>query len=146
MTAQQMWEQYKTISQISDNAYDSWAFGDDPDTLAALVLEGRKTATASVYELYELDGEELPKVGTYSVIMDSKDHAVCIIKDTAVTVVPFRNVDEEQARFEGEGDLSLDYWRDVHRQCFSDWMSESGLVFSEDTKVVLEKFEVVYRP
>ena len=146
MTAQQMWEQYKTIARIGDTPYDSWAFGDDPDTLAALVLEGRKTATASVYELYELDGEELPKVGTYSVIMDSKDHAVCIIKDTAVTVVPFRNVDEEQARFEGEGDLSLDYWRDVHRQCFSDWMSESGLVFSEDTKVVLEKFEVVYRP
>ena len=146
MTAKQMWNKFKTMSHIADNAYDSWAFGDEPDMLASLVLHGKKTATASVYELYELDGEELPKAGTYSVIMDSKDHAVCIIKDTAVTVVPFRDVDEEQARLEGEGDLSLDYWRDVHRQCFSEWMKEEGLTFTDDTKVVLERFEVVYRP
>lgn len=146
MTDKEMWKDFCRQCTNQPERYDSWAFGDDPDMLASLVLQGKKTATASVYELYELDGEELPKVGTYSVIMDSKDHAVCIIKDTAVTVVPFRDVDEEQARFEGEGDLSLDYWRDVHRQCFSEWMSESGLVFSEDTKVVLEKFEVVYRP
>lgn len=146
MTDKEMWKDFCRQCTNQPERYDSWAFGDDPDMLASLVLQGKKTATASVLDLYELDGEELPKVGTYSVIMDSKDHAVCIIKDTAVTVVPFRDVDEEQARFEGEGDLSLDYWRDVHRQCFSEWMSESGLVFSEDTKVVLEKFEVVYRP
>ena len=146
MTDKEMWKDFCRQCTNQPERYDSWSFGDDPDMLASLVLQGKKTATASVYELYELDGEELPKVGTYSVIMDSKDHAVCIIKDTAVTVVPFRDVDEEQARFEGEGDLSLNYWRDVHRQCFSEWMSESGLVFSEDTKVVLEKFEVVYRP
>ena len=146
MTAQQMWEKYKTIAQIEDNAYDSWAFGSDPDTLAALVLSGKKTATASVAVLYELEGEALPKAGEYSVILDSKDTALCIIRDTMVSVVPFRDVDTQHARLEGEGDLSLAYWRDVHRSCFSEWMQEDGLVFTEDTEIVLERFEVVYRP
>ena len=58
MTAKQMWNKFKTMSHIADNAYDSWAFGDEPDMLASLVLQGKKNATASVYELYELDGEE----------------------------------------------------------------------------------------
>ena len=146
MTAQQMWDKYKTIAQIEDNAYDSWAFGSDPDTLAALVLSGKKTATASVAVLYELEGEALPKAGEYSVILDSRDRALCIIRDTKVSVVPFRDVDAEHARLEGEGDLSLAYWRDVHRSCFSEWMQEDGLVFTEDTEIVLERFEVVYRP
>lgn len=146
MTAQQMWDKYKTIAQIEDNAYDSWAFGSDPDTLAALVLSGKKTATASVAVLYELEGEALPKAGEYSVILDSRDRALCIIRDTKVSVVPFRDVDAQHARLEGEGDLSLAYWRDVHRSCFSEWMQEDGLVFTEDTEIVLERFEVVYRP
>ena len=146
MTAQQMWDKYKTIAQIEDNAYDSWTFGSDPDTLAALVLSGKKTATASVAVLYELEGEALPKAGEYSVILDSRDRALCIIRDTKVSVVPFRDVDAQHARLEGEGDLSLAYWRDVHRSCFSEWMQEDGLVFSEDTEIVLERFEVVYRP
>jgi len=146
MTAQQMWEQYKTIAQIGDTPYDSWAFGDDSDTLAALVLEGKKTATASVYELYEADGEEIPQEGEYSVILDSRDRAVCIIRDTSVKVVPFRDVDEDHARCEGEGSMTLEYWREVHSKLFSEWMEEAGLVFTEDTPVVLERFEVVYRP
>ena len=146
MTAQQMWEQYKTRARIGDTPYDSWAFGDDADTLAALVLEGKKTATASVYELYEADGEDRPQVGDYSVIMDSQDRAVCIIRDTSVTVVPFKDVDENHARCEGEGSMDLPYWREVHSKLFSEWMEEAGLVFTEDTLTVLERFEVVYRP
>lgn len=146
MTDKEMWKDFCRQCTNQTERYDSWSFGDDPDTLAALVLEGRKTATASVLDLYELDREPLPKVGDYSVILDSSDRAVCVIRDVDVAVVPFGDVDEKHARLEGEGDLSLAYWRDVHRQCFSEWMSESGLVFSEDTKVVLEKFEVVYRP
>ena len=146
MTAQQMWEQYKTIARIGDRPYDSWAFGDDADTLAALVLEGKKTATASVYELYEADGEELPEIGEYSVILDSQDRAVCIIRDTSVTVVPFKDVDEDHARCEGEGSMTLEYWREVHSKLFSEWMEKAGLKFTEDTPVVLERFELVYRP
>ena len=146
MTDKEMWSAFCRQSNIQGTDYDSWAFGDDADKLASLVLEGRKSATASVYDLYAYDNEELPEVGSYSVILDSEDNAVCVIRDTEVRVVPFKDVDADHARLEGEGDLSLSYWRDVHKRCFTGWMNEAGMPFDEDTKVVLEKFEVVFRP
>ncbi len=144
MTAKQMWDLFRKRNRIETQEHDEWAFGDAPDELAQLVLEGKKRATASVYELYEYDGEKLPQVGGYSVIMDSKDQAVCVIVNTDVRIVPFCEVDEEQARLEGEGDLSLEYWRKVHRECFKEWMEEASRTFGEDTKVVLETFRVVF--
>ena len=146
MTEKEMWKAFYKESGNDNDNYEAWAFGDDADRLASLVLEGKKSATASVYELYEYDNEELPEVGDLSIILDSEDRAVCIIRDTEVRVVPFRDVDEEHARLEGEGDLSLSYWRAVHKKVFTEWMKEAGMAFKDSTEVVLEKFEVVFRP
>ena len=139
MTAQEMW----SASGIQDE-YEAWAFGDDPDTLAELVRTGVKTATASAYPFYELEGEDLPKAGEYSVILDTKDEAVCIIRTTRVYVTPYREVTAEQAWKEGEGDHSLDYWRRVHEAFFRKELEAVGLIFTEDMGVVCEEFEVVY--
>ncbi len=146
MTAKEMWLLYTKNSKVDSSEYDAWAFGDESDELAKLVIEGKKTATASVLDLYAYDGERLPKAGDYSVILDSSDNAVCIIRDTDVSIVPFKDVDEEHARREGEGDLSLGYWRDVHQRLFVEWLTEADMKFSEDTMVVLEKFELVFKP
>ena len=145
MTDKQMWHRFRKQSGVTVEKYDSWSFGDIPDELAKLVLEGKKTATASVYELYEYDNEELPKVGNYSVILDSKDQAVCVVVDTEVKIVPFSKVDSDHAKLEGEGNGSLEYWRQVHGECFSKWMEEAGKKFTENTKIVLERFEVVFK-
>ena len=146
MTDKAMWSAFCKQSGIQNKDYDSWAFGGEPDKLASLVLEGKKRSTASVYDLYAYDNEQLPEVGSYSVILDSEDRDVCVIRDTEVRVVPFKDVDEEHARLEGEGDLSLAHWRDVHKKIFTQWMKEAGMAFKDSTNVVLEKFEVVYRP
>lgn len=124
--------------------YETWAFGDEVDVLAALVASGRKTATASAFPLYELEEESLPQEGEYSVILDSREQAVCIIRTERVYLVPFRDVSEEQARREGEGNLSLAYWREVHERFFRQEMEEAGLVFDEDMLVVCEEFSCVY--
>ena len=139
MTAQEMWN----ASGIQAD-YEAWAFGDDPDTLAELVRTGVKTATASAYPFYELEGEELPKAGEYSVILNTKDEAVCIIRTTKVYVTPYREVTAEQAWKEGEGDRSLDYWRRVHEAFFRKELEAVGLIFTEDMGVVCEEFEVIY--
>ena len=139
MTAQEMW----SASGIQAE-YEAWAFGDDPDTLAELVRTGAKTATASAYPFYELEGEELPKAGEYSVILDTRDEAVCIIRTTKVYVTPYREVTAEQAWKEGEGDRSLDYWHRVHEAFFRKELEAVGLTFTEDMGVVCEEFEVVY--
>ena len=139
MTAQEMW----SASGIQAD-YEAWAFGDDPDTLAELVRTGVKTATASAYPFYELEGEELPKAGEYSVILNTKDEAVCIIRTTKVYVTSYREVTAEQAWKEGEGDRSLDYWRRVHEAFFRKELEAVGLIFTEDMGVVCEEFEVIY--
>ena len=147
MTAREMWLVFSKKNKPDTDDYEAWSFGDDPEELARLVLEGKKTATASVYELYAYDNERVPSAGDYSVIMDSSEkNALCIIKDTEVSIVPFKDVDENHARREGEGDMTLDYWRRAHRECFSQWMDEAGKKFTDDTLIVLEKFELVFKP
>ena len=144
MTPKEMWQEYKKINPAIGAEIDAWAFGAEPDVLAHLVLTGRKTATASAYELYAVDGEDLPKSGELSVILDSQEQAVCIVENTKVEVVPFYQVSADHAYKEAEGDRSLAYWRQVHEKVFSQWLAEAGLTFTENSLIVLEEFRVVY--
>lgn len=145
MTEKELWKNFITKNDLADHEYEAWAFGMDADLLAHLVEIGVKTATASAYPLYESENEPLPAAGEYSVILDSKDNAVCIIQTKKVSVVPFNEVTAEHAYKEGEGDRSLDYWREVHEKFFTECLDEAGLQFTSDMKVVCEEFEVVYK-
>lgn len=144
MTPQEMWNAYKQINPSIGDEIDAWAFGVEPDLLAELVFKGEKTATASAYDLYAVDNDPLPLEGTFDVVLDSQDQAVCIIEITKVSVQPFHQVSADHAYKEGEGDKSLAYWRQVHEEVFTEWMSEVGLTFTPDSKVVLEEFHKVY--
>jgi len=144
MKPQEMWNAYKQINPSIGDEIDAWAFGVEADLLADLVLKGEKTATASAYDLYAVDNAPLPQEGTFDVILDSQDQAVCIVEVTKVSVQPFHQVSADHAYKEGEGDKSLAYWRQVHEEVFTEWMSEAGLTFTPDSKVVLEEFRKVY--
>ena len=139
MKAEEMWR----CSGLQGK-YDTWRFGTDAEALTGLVLEGKKTATCSPLVLFELKGESLPQPGEYSILLDSKSEAHCITRTTKVYTVPFSKVTAEQAAREGEGDLSLDYWRKVHRDFFSQLLKRFGLAFDEDLEVVFEEFTKVY--
>ena len=147
MRAEELWKAYREKENIDiDTPYSAWGFGDAPDQLADLVLKGIKTATASAYDLYFMEGEEepLPQPGDYSVILDSKDEAICIIQTTKTTVVPFNEVSEEHAYKEGEGDRSLAYWRAVHEEFFTKEFEETKTEFNGQTRILCEEFQVVY--
>lgn len=154
---QSFWEDAKVRANLNRlriytgaNAQESlcppaWAFGadeDQADGLLALVLEGSKTATASALRDFEAGDEPVPTVGSLSIITDGAGHPRALIATTAVRTVPFAEVDEQHARGEGEGDLSLDHWRRVHRDFFTE--SGGGAEVTDDTLVVLERFEVLY--
>ena len=99
--------------------YVAWGFGSDntPELateLGLLVRDGPKRATTTKFASFEEDGEPLPEVGGYSVVLDSEGEPICIIRTTRVDVVPFGEVDGEFAWVEGEGDRSLKYWREAH--------------------------------
>ena len=146
MTHQELWAAYRAVNPAAGEDYEAWAYGDDPDTLAALTLAGTKTATAGAGVWYESGEEPMPKAGEYSVVLNSRDEAVCVIRTTRVYTVPFDQVGAEQAWREGEGDRSLDYWRQVHEDFFRAELEEAGLAFSPEMPVVCEEFELVYPP
>ena len=140
MTSEELWEK----SGLS-GTYEAWPFGEAPDKLAELVLKGIKTATCSAFDLYQIYNETLPQEGDYSVILNSKEEAVCIIKTLKVYVTEFCQVSEEHAFKEGEGDRSLEYWRKVHSDFLTNELASVNKLFDEHSKVVCEEFEVVYR-
>ena len=145
MTAHEMWNAFIALHPgTAGETYDTWAYGDAPDELARLTLAGLKQATSSSHMLYEMDGEPLPQTGDYSVVLDSKDVAVCVIRTKAVHILPYREVDERHAFLEGEGDRSLRSWREVHERFFRNELAEYGIEFTEDIAVVCEEFEVMY--
>lgn len=120
----------------------AWSFGYTPeqaDELLALVLEGRKTATASALRDYGPD-DELPAVGSLSIITDGSGKPRALIEVTQVDVVPFAEVSAEHAEAEGEGDQSLDYWRREHRAFFEATGEEP---VSDEMPIVLERFTVL---
>ena len=143
MNHQQMWEAYCKTAK-PDGGYSAWAFGEKADTLAQLVLAGIKTGTASLQLWYEDEKEHFPAAGEYSIVLDSREKAVCIIRTTKVYTVPFSGVNAEHAFREGEGDRSLAYWRRVHERFFSEELKKEGLAFDPQMLVVCEEFEKVY--
>jgi len=116
--AKKYWDEFLRAnpSVPPETPYQVWYFGDGQelaDELAALVVAGKKTATASLLWEYETDGEATPQAGGYSVITRFEGQPVCILQTTEVRVLPFEQVGPQFAADEGEGDLSLDYWREA---------------------------------
>ncbi|MBQ3273408.1 MAG: ASCH domain-containing protein [Solobacterium sp.] len=139
MTPEELWRESGLTG-----TYQAWPFGEAPDKLAELVRQGIKTATCSAYDLYQAGNEPLPQAGDYSIILNSRNEAVCIIQTTRVYVTEFNQVSAEHAFKEGEGDRSLAYWREVHENFLTNELSSVHKAFDENTKVVCEEFEVVY--
>jgi len=147
MNAEEMWAKYRQLN-LNAASYEAWSFcggGEVGDRLANLVLEGKKTATASAHQLYMVEKAPLPSVGGLSIILWSNGEAACIIETTDVRVCKFSEVSPEHAYYEGEGNRSLEYWRKVHREAFSEELEAHGLRFDEDMLVVCETFLIAFR-
>ncbi|MEQ1645707.1 MAG: ASCH domain-containing protein [Pyrinomonadaceae bacterium] len=123
--------------------YQSWFFGNSREMaleLAELVIAGTKTATASLEKTNELIPENAPIDNGYSVVTDFDGEPRCVIRTAEIRHIPFREVDAEFAADEGEGDLSLEYWRRVHRDYFEKESAQLGFEFDENSMVCCERF------
>jgi uncharacterized protein YhfF len=128
--------------------YQIWHFGDSrelADQLCELVLQGRKRATACLVWEADLDPNNAPVLHGYSIITDFDGNPKCIIKTTEIRTLPFNQVDEEFAADEGEGDLSLEFWRRVHWDYFTRKCREMNREASATMAVMCERFKVVYQ-
>lgn len=132
----------------SDRFYEAFHFDDNAhsaDELAALVLAGKKRATAGLLWAYESEGKPIPRPGDLSVVTLFSGRPVCVIETQDVQIVPFCDVDADFAATEGEGDGSLAYWQRAHTAFFGRECQRLGRGFSVSAPVVCERFAVVYR-
>jgi uncharacterized protein YhfF len=127
--------------------YQSWFFGSSKEMAAELgdlVRRGVKTATCSLLWEHELGGDPLPQIGDLSIITDWDGHPLCIIETVEVGIRAFREVDEQFAFEEGEGDRSLASWRADHWSYFSRICNSLGRKPDESMPLVCERFHLVF--
>jgi uncharacterized protein YhfF len=114
------------------------------DSLLALYLAGKKSAGSSVMEDFLAAGDALPAVGNYWILLDSRGQPGCILKTEKVLTYRFSEVPEAIAIAEGEGDLSLGYWREVHGALWRPYLASWNLSRLEEATVITEFFSLVY--
>lgn len=132
----------RTVDELNIKYPDAnaWQIGDSPElanALADLVIKGLKTASCGSLASYQQE-EFAPRIGSYNIILNGEDVPVCVIRLVSMRLVRFCDVTAEFARKEGEGDLSLAYWRKEHQRFFT----REGY-FAEDMELIAEEFEVV---
>lgn len=119
---------------------NAWQMGDSPalaNELANLVIRGLKTASCGSFSSFQQE-TSAPRVGSYNIILNGQDVPVCVIRMISMQLVRFCDVSEAFARKEGEGDLSLAYWRKEHQRFFI----REG-VFSDDMELIAEEFKLI---
>jgi len=145
------WEQF--LSNLpADSPYRAKMFvaegwGDSPamaDELGALIVQRIKTATCSALWEWDAEGKPVPQAGLVTIVLDGRGESLCIVETVEVSIRKYNEVDAHFAREEGEGNLSLNYWREVHRNFFSRVLPKIGKEFSEDMPLVCERFRVIY--
>jgi uncharacterized protein YhfF len=120
-------------------SFETFTFGDSAelaDELLDLVLQGKKRATCWA----ESQGLLSAEVGKLMVVLDSKGTPKAVVKTVELTKRRFDEVDEIFAHDEGEGDLSLNFWRAAHTRYFT----RLGR-FAPDMMLCCERFELVER-
>ncbi|MEU5721091.1 ASCH domain-containing protein [Micromonospora sp. NPDC047738] len=114
--------------------------GEMRTNLNTLVLAGVKTATAGLLTSeYADENEELEHVGERLVLVDDHDALVGLVEVTGVEVVRFADVSWDFARSEGEGDRSIEEWREGHRR----YWAREGFTVDDDSQVVCIRFRLV---
>ncbi|MFC4149156.1 ASCH domain-containing protein [Micromonospora mangrovi] len=108
-------------------------------SLNTLVLTGVKTATAGLTTEYAEENEELEQVGERLALVDDHDALVGVVEVTGVEVVRFADVPWDFARSEGEGDRSIEEWREGH----SGYWARQGTPVTDDTEIVCIRFRLV---
>ncbi len=135
-------------SPYRSKSYISEGWGDGPEManeLGALIAQGLKTGTCSALWEWEAEGKTPTQVGEITVALDGRGEPLCIVETVDVSIRKYNEVDADFARAEGEGDLSLEYWRKAHKNFFTRVLAKFDREFSEDMPLVCERFRVIYK-
>ena len=139
----QYWNEVLTQHNIEDELkVRSFRFGDTPNELAQLVVDGVKTATCNALRLYELNNRPLPQAGDYNIILNEAFQPVCVIQITAVEIKKYAEIDEAFAIAEGDG--SYKNWDDIHVRFFTEQLALFNEQFHRQIELVCQTFQVIH--
>ncbi|PSK72905.1 hypothetical protein C6W96_10120 [Streptomyces sp. CS149] len=113
--------------------------GELRERLNTLVLAGAKTATTGLLAEYLEETEGLEFVGERLALLANDGTRLATIEITAVRLVPFADVPWEHAEAEGEGDSSLEEWKNGH----SRFWKAIGTPVTPETILVCLRFRTV---
>ena len=133
---------YRTRTYLAEGWGDSPAMADE---LGELIARGIKTATCSALWEWEAEGKPVPQEGLLTIVLGGRGEPLCIVETTDVSIRNYNEVGSDFAQKEGEGDFSLDYWREAHRNFFSRTLPKIGREFSEEMPLVCERFQLIYK-
>ncbi len=125
---------------------DVFFFGGGPPLaakLAHMVVKGVKRGTTCWLAASERDGSPIPRVGAISIVTDGFGYPLCAIRSEKVEQRRFRDIDAALAFAEGEGDRTLEDWRECHLAYFREEAAQLGLRFDEDQQVLFEHFSLL---
>jgi uncharacterized protein YhfF len=140
---------FRMATGVADPAYDVVMFGDGPplaDDLLALVLDGRKRATAMLERDVTVKGEPAPRVGGHAVVVDGQRRPRAVFRTVEVRHGPLDSVDDAFAWDEGEGDRTRADWLEGHRRYFTRQAAREGFTMHDGIAVIFERFALVWPP
>lgn len=121
-------------------------FGRDAERSArilSLIAIGEKTVTFTSPWIYEGNRGLTPVVGQYVVVNDFADTPKLVLRTTALKTIPYEDVDETDAQYEGPSVRTREAWRRVHWDFFTDALKPLGKQPTNTMPVTVERFEVV---
>jgi uncharacterized protein YhfF len=125
---------------------DVFHFGNTPElaaNLAHLVVKGVKRGTTGWTAAAEREGAAIPHAGMVSIVTDGFGYALCAIRTERIEHVRCGDIDATHAWVEGQGDRTLEDWRDGHLRYFHAEAARYGLTFTEDAMLFFEHFRVL---
>lgn len=112
------------------------------DKLIALYKQGKKTAGSSAVEDYDLTGDPLPQVGNFWIVLDGQKSPAILLKTVRTEVHLFNDVPLSVAIAEGEADLSLESWREIHSRFFGPFLKNWAVADVSELHILTEHFEL----
>ncbi|MBS1722045.1 MAG: ASCH domain-containing protein [Armatimonadetes bacterium] len=147
VTVGEFWQEYadSVVAGQSPDGYVVFKPEQDEEDIAALIVTGWKVAKCSLLWWLEALGQQPPEPGLHEIIVAGDGEPVAVIVTDRVATVPFEAVDEEHARKEGEGHLTLADWQERNWWRFNRQCKEIGREAVRDMPVVLQDFHVVHK-
>ncbi|GAB5051741.1 ASCH domain-containing protein [Pediococcus ethanolidurans] len=149
-SSEKIWTDFSESHHLTNKTFQTRWFGEQSNSaevqdLTNKILAGDKISTSKPLGYYSSEGEQIPQVGDYYVLLNADMHPVGIIETVVSELVPFFRVSAEHAYNEAEGDRTLSDWQERSQTKFTKQMKKYDRTFSTNDPIVCEVIKLVYK-